>query len=144
VARLLAAARGARRHAIADYSGFAVGAALETAEGEIVTGCNIENATFGLTMCAERVALFKALSEGRTAIRRVALVSATTSPTPPCGACRQLLWEFAGDVEIVMGNDAHETARCRLGALLPLPFSRQLLAGGSRPLRRRRKPPNPL
>jgi cytidine deaminase len=121
-----------------------VGAALETAEGEIVTGCNIENATFGLTMCAERVALFKALSEGRTAIRRVAVVSDTTSPTPPCGACRQLLWEFAGDVEIVMGNDARETARCRLGALLPLPFSRQLLAGGPRPLRRRRKPPNPL
>ena len=143
-ARLLAAARRARRHALAHYSGFAVGAALETADGEIITGCNIENATFGLTMCAERVALFKALSDGRTAIRRVAIVAHTSSPTPPCGACRQLLWEFAGDIEIVVGNASRETARWRLGALLPLPFSRQLLAGRLRPLRRRRKPANPL
>ena len=94
--RLVAAARAAREHAQAAYSGFRVGAALECADGAIVTGCNIENATYGLTVCAERVALWKALSEGRPAFVRVAVVADTERPTPPCGACRQLLWEYCG------------------------------------------------
>jgi cytidine deaminase len=124
---LVAAARAARRHAQAPFSGFQVGAALECADGSVVTGCNIENATYGLTVCAERVALWKALSEGRTAFVRVAVVADTDRPTPPCGACRQLLWEYCGDIEIVLANLHDETGRLRLAALLPMPFDRSLL-----------------
>jgi cytidine deaminase len=124
---LVAAARKARRHARADYSKFRVGAALETSGGVIVTGCNIENATYGLTMCAERVAMFKAISEGHRRFRRVAVVADTAAPTPPCGSCRQILWEFGGDLEVVLANLRRETGRMRLGDLLPLPFDRRLL-----------------
>ena len=141
---LIDAARQARLRSLADFSGFAVGAALETSTGDIVTGCNIENATYGLTMCAERVALFKALSEGHRAFRRVAVVSDAPVATPPCGACRQLLWEFGGDLEVVMANLQRETARVRLRALLPLPFTRRSLTGAPRPRARRRKRSNPL
>lgn len=125
--RLVAAARAARERAVADYSGFKVGAALETADGHIVTGCNIENATYGLTICAERVAVFKALSEGRRAFRRIAIVADTNDPTPPCGACRQILWEFAGDIEIVLANLDSVTATYQMSELLPYPFDRRLL-----------------
>jgi cytidine deaminase len=127
---LVTAARGAMAHARAAYSGFRVGAALECADGTIVTGCNIENATYGLTVCAERVALWKALSDGRSAFVRLAVVAATDRPTPPCGACRQLLWEYCGDLEIVLANLERETARVRLAALLPMPFDRSLLCSG--------------
>jgi cytidine deaminase len=127
---LVAAARAARQHAQAAYSGFRVGAALECADGTIVSGCNIENATYGLTVCAERVALWKALSEGRTAFVRLAVVADTDRPTPPCGACRQLLWEYCGDVEILLANLHHETGRVRLADLLPMPFDRSLLGTG--------------
>ncbi len=125
--RLVAAARAAREHARAPYSKFRVGAALECEDGTIVTGCNVENATYGLTVCAERVALLKALSEGRDRFVRVAVVADTDQPTPPCGACRQLLWEYAGDIEVVMANLEQETARHQLAGLLPLPFDRRLL-----------------
>ena len=101
---LLAAARAAREFAQAHYSKFKVGAALETVDGQIVTGCNIENATYGLTLCAERVALVKALSDGHTVFTRIAVVADTDAPTPPCGPCRQLLWEYCGDIEVVLGN----------------------------------------
>jgi len=124
---LVAAARRARRHAMATYSGFKVGAALETADGTIVAGCNIENASYGLTMCAERVAMFKALSEGHRTFVRVAVVADTDEPTPPCGPCRQILWEFAGDIEVVLANTRRVTGRHRLAHLLPLPFDRRLL-----------------
>ena len=124
---LVRAARAARRHAVATYSGFKVGAALETETGIIVTGCNVENATYGLTICAERVAMFKALSDGHRRFRRVAVVADTVSPTPPCGACRQILWEFGGDLEVVLANLRRETARMRLADLLPLPFDDRLL-----------------
>lgn len=124
---LVAAARKARRHARADYSNFRVGAALETWDGTVVTGCNIENATYGLTVCAERVAMFKALSEGHRRFRRVAVVADTAAPTPPCGPCRQILWEFGGDLEVVLANLRRETGRMRLADLLPLPFDRRLL-----------------
>ena len=127
---LVAAARRAREHARADYSGFRVGAALECADGTVVTGCNIENATYGLTVCAERVALFKALSEGHSAFVRIAVVADTEAPTPPCGPCRQLLWEFAGDVEVVLANLEREAGRHQLAALFPLPFDRSLLGSG--------------
>ena len=124
---LIAAARQARRNAHARFSGFKVGAALETADGEIITGCNIENATYGLTLCAERVAMFKALSEGHRRFRRVAVVADTQAPTPPCGPCRQILWEFGGDLEVIMANLRRETGRYRLADLLPLPFDGRLL-----------------
>ena len=124
---LVEAARAARERAVADYSGFKVGAALETADGRIITGCNIENATYGLTVCAERVAIFKALSEGHRDFRRIAVVADTTSPTPPCGACRQILWEFAGDLEVILANLDTIAGTHQLGDLLPHPFDKRLL-----------------
>jgi len=126
-ADLIRAARAARRLARADYSGFKVGAALETADGTLVTGCNIENATYGLTMCAERLAMFKALSEGHRRFTRIAIVADTVAPTPPCGPCRQILWEFGGDLEVVLANLRRQTGRYRLHDLLPLPFDRRLV-----------------
>jgi cytidine deaminase len=124
---LLAAAIDARTRAHARYSGFMVGAALETADGRIVGGCNIENATYGLTLCAERVALVKALSDGHAVFTRIAVVADTEAPTPPCGPCRQLLWEYCGDIDIILGNLNGPTGRFRLSALLPLPFDARLL-----------------
>jgi len=120
-------ARRAREHAVADYSHFKVGAALQTADGTIVTGCNVENATYGLTVCAERVAMFKALSEGHRSFTRVAVVADTAAPTPPCGACRQILWEFGGDLEVVLANLTEIKGHHRLKDLLPLPFDARLL-----------------
>jgi cytidine deaminase len=125
--RLVAAARAAREHAVATFSGFKVGAALETADGTIVTGCNVENATYGLTVCAERVAMFKALSEGHRAFVGVAVVADTDEPTPPCGACRQILWEFGGDLEVFLANLAEHKGTHRMKDLLPLPFDARLL-----------------
>ena len=125
--RLVAAARQARRRAQANYSGFKVGAALETADGTIITGCNIENATYGLTMCAERVAMFKALSEGHRTFRRIVVVADTEAPTPPCGSCRQILWEFAGDIEVILADLRRETARYQMSDLLPVPFDGRFL-----------------
>ena len=124
---LVGAARRARERADAAFSNFKVGAALETADGTVVTGCNIENATYGLTMCAERVAMFKALSEGHRAFTRIAIVADTEAPTPPCGACRQILWEFGGNLEIKLGNLTKESGTHRLQDLLPLPFDARLL-----------------
>ena len=127
VSRLVAAARAARERAVADFSGFKVGAALETTDGQIITGCNIENASYGLTVCAERVAIFKAISEGHRAFTRIVVVANTESPTPPCGACRQILWEFAGDIEVILANTTAVTATLQMKDLLPLPFDRRLL-----------------
>jgi cytidine deaminase len=124
---LVAAARAAFDFALADYSHFKVGAALETDDGEIVTGCNIENASYGLTICAERVAMFKALSQGHRRFRRIVIVADTEAPTPPCGACRQILWEFAGDVEVVLANLDRVTATHTMSELLPAAFDRRLL-----------------
>jgi cytidine deaminase len=124
---LIASARRARENADAAFSHFKVGAALETADGTVVAGCNIENATYGLTMCAERVAMFKALSEGHRAFTRIAIVADTEAPTPPCGACRQILWEFGGNLEIRLANLTAEQGTYRLQDLLPLPFDARLL-----------------
>jgi cytidine deaminase len=124
---LIEAARAVRLNAFAPFSGFRVGAALETADGRIVTGCNVENATYGLTVCAERVAVFKAVSEGLREFVRVAVVADTADPTPPCGACRQILWEFGGDLEVILANLTEEKARFRLRDLLPHPFDARLL-----------------
>jgi cytidine deaminase len=124
---LVDAARRARENAVAQFSNFKVGAALETTEGVVITGCNVENATYGLTICAERVAMFKALSEGHRTFSRIAIVADTDDPTPPCGACRQILWEFGGDLEVVLGNLTQEKGVHRLKDLLPLPFDARLL-----------------
>ena len=125
---LLDAARAARLHAHAPFSRFRVGAALETADGRVITGCNVENASYGLTLCAERVAVFKAVSEGYRNFVRVAVVADTEEPTPPCGACRQILWEFGGDLEVILGSLTEEKSRHRLTDLLPHPFDARLLS----------------
>ena len=125
--KLVAAARAVREHAAADYSGFKVGAALATRSGDIITGCNVENATYGLTVCAERVAVFKAISEGHREFTRIAIVADTDSPTPPCGACRQILWEFGGDLEVILANLTDVKATLRMKDLLPMPFDKSLL-----------------
>jgi cytidine deaminase len=125
--QIVHAARIARERAMAAFSEFKVGAALETADGHLITGCNIENSTYGLTMCAERVALFKALSEGYRSFRRIAVVSDTQQPTSPCGACRQMLWEFAGNIEVILAdlNDVKTTHQ--LKDLLPHPFDARFI-----------------
>jgi cytidine deaminase len=124
---LIAAAASVRLRAQARYSHFMVGAALEVEDGQIITGCNIENATYGLTLCAERVALVKALSDGHVFFTRIAIVADTVTLTPPCGACRQLLWEYGGDIDVYIANLDGALARYRLSALLPLPFDSRLL-----------------
>lgn len=125
--RLVDAARAAREHAVAQFSRFKVGAALLTGDGTIVTGCNVENATYGLTVCAERVAMFKALSEGHRTFTAVAVVADTAEPTPPCGACRQILWEFGGDLDVFLANLSEHKGSFRMRELLPLPFDARLL-----------------
>jgi cytidine deaminase len=125
---LIAAARQARRHAHAPYSRFAVGAALETLEGDVFVGCNVENASFGLTLCAERVAVGAAVAAGRREFRRIAVV--TDGKASPCGACRQVLAEF-GDLEIVMADgDGAIVSRHRLDDLLPEQFRLSVPAVG--------------
>jgi cytidine deaminase len=124
---LLAAALAAREHSHAPFSHFRVGAALEDDSGRIHTGCNVENATYGLTLCAERVAVYKAISEGVRLFRRIAIVADTEVLTPPCGACRQILWEFCGDIEIVLGNPRGKSETLRLKDLFPRAFDASFL-----------------
>ena len=124
---LLLAALKARDNAHAPFSKFHVGAALEDEDGRIWTGCNVENASYGLTICAERVAIFKAMSEGVRKFRRIAVAADTDRLTPPCGACRQIMWEFLGNVEVVLVNPRGLTAQYRMIDLLPEPFDASLL-----------------
>jgi len=125
--KLWRAAREARKRAHAPFSTFKVGAALETLDGEIISGCNVENATYGLTVCAERVALFKAISEGKKKFTRVCIVTDTAKPTSPCGACRQLLWEFGGNLDVVMGNLGGVLKETTMRDLFPMPFDEESL-----------------
>jgi cytidine deaminase len=124
---LVAAALAVRANAHAPFSKFKVGAAIEDDAGRIHTGCNVENATYGLTCCAERVAVFKAISEGARRFVRVAVVADTETLTPPCGACRQILWEFCGDVELLLANLHGKTETMRLGTLFPRAFDASFL-----------------
>ena len=119
---LVEAALAARSNAFAPFSKFQVGAAVEDADGRIHTGCNVENATYGLTICAERVALYKAISEGVRSFARVVVAADTDVLTPPCGACRQILWEFCGDVEVLLVNPRGKSESYRLKELFPKPF----------------------
>jgi cytidine deaminase len=124
---LLEAALRVRENAHAPFSNFKVGAALEDESGRIHTGCNVENATYGLTMCAERVAIFKAISEGARRFRRMAVAADTDVPTPPCGSCRQLIWEFCGDIEVWLVNPAGKVEQHRMRELFPRPFDASFL-----------------
>jgi len=119
---LVAKATEAREKALAPYSGFRVGAAIETRDGRVYTGCNIENASYGLSICAERVALWKALSEGAREFRAMAIVSEADTLTSPCGACRQLLWEYCGDITIHLHSLKGLDRNHRLTELFPFPF----------------------
>jgi len=122
VEKLIAAAQKARQQALAPYSKFSVGAALQTKDGKIYIGCNVESSSYGLTMCAERVALFKALSEGEREFTRLAVTASTREFTTPCGACRQLLWDYAREVQVTLINDLGETRTVTLRDLLPEAF----------------------
>ena len=121
------AALAARKNAHAPYSHFQVGAALESEDGRVITGCNVENATYGLSVCAERVAVFKAISEGVSKFRRIAVAADTDALTPPCGACRQILWEFCGNIEITLTNLHGKTEILQLKDLFPRPFDASFL-----------------
>lgn len=119
---LIAAARRVRENAHAKFSNFKVGAGLRASSGKIYGGCNVENATYGLTVCAERVAILKAISEGERIFDAIAVVTDTDALTPPCGACRQLIWEFCGDVPVVMSNLKGKVEVIRMRELYPKPF----------------------
>lgn len=125
--KLIHAAKKARNRAVAPFSNFKVGAAVETSTGKIFTGCNVENASYGLTMCAERVAVFKAVSEGARKFRALSLVADTPTLTPPCGPCRQIIWEFCGDIPVVMANLEGKAETVQMRDLLPRAFDRTSL-----------------
>ena len=120
--KLLETAENARNFAYAPYSRFRVGAALLGRSGRVYTGCNIENASYGVTICAERVALFKAISEGEREFTRIAIVS-DADPTYPCGSCRQALWEFMPEGTVVSRDAEKGVVRVRLAELLPRAFT---------------------
>src|SRR5579864_5564087 len=124
---LIEAALQARENAHAPYSHFRVGAALEDSAGRLHTGCNIENATYGLTLCAERVAVFKAVSEGVRAFRRIAIAADSDTLAPPCGACRQILWEFCGDIEVALVNPRGKSETLQMKDLFPRAFDASFL-----------------
>jgi cytidine deaminase len=124
---LIEQALEARTKAHAPYSHFLVGAALESTDGRVFTGCNVENATYGLSVCAERVAVFKAVSEGTSKFQRIAVSADTDVLTPPCGACRQILWEFCGDIELTLTNLHGKTETFHLSELFPRPFDASFL-----------------
>ena len=124
---LIQKAADARKRAHAPFSNFMVGAALLDADGRVFTGCNVENASYGLTMCAERVAVFKAVSEGATTITRIVVVADTESLTPPCGACRQILWEFCPSAQLLLANLHGKQELMSVADILPRPFDARFL-----------------
>ena len=124
---LIVAALAVRDRAHAPFSSFKVGAAIEDETGRVFTGCNVENATYGLTVCAERAAVFKAISEGAGRLTRIAVVADTDALTPPCGACRQILWEFCGDAELIMANLAGKQETITIKQIFPRPFDASFL-----------------
>ena len=124
---LIESAKQARRKAVAPYSNFKVGAALQTKSGKIFTGCNIENASYGLTMCAERVAIFKAVSEGEREFTGIAVVADTDELTPPCGPCRQIIWEFCDDIPVTFANLKGGIETLQMKELLPRAFDGKFL-----------------
>jgi cytidine deaminase len=128
---LIAAAQRARLQSVAPFSNFLVGAAVRTENGKVYTGCNIESASYGLTVCAERVAIWKALSEGERHFTELAVVADTESLTPPCGTCRQIIWEFAKSASIIFANLKGETETFQIRDLLPRAFDARFLKTAS-------------
>jgi cytidine deaminase len=124
---LIAEAEKARKNAYAPYSNFAVGAAVETESGDIYIGCNVESASYGLTVCAERVAIWKGISRGEKRFARIAVVVDTEELTPPCGVCRQIIWEFCGDVPVILANLEGKTETIMMSKLLPRAFDSKFL-----------------
>jgi len=131
---LLEVAKEARLRSIAPFSNFLVGAAVRTAAGKVYIGCNVESASYGLTVCAERVALWKALSEGERDFTELAIVADTNTLTPPCGTCRQIIWEFAKNATIILGNLHGETQVVAIKDLLPRAFDARFLSGVGSPM----------
>jgi cytidine deaminase len=130
--QLIETAKSARLQSIAPFSNFLVGAAVKTEEGKVYTGCNVESASYGLTVCAERVAIWKALSEGERQFTELAIVADTESLTPPCGTCRQIIWEFAKNATIVLGNLRGETQIVSIKELLPRAFDARFLSNAAK------------
>lgn len=130
--QLIETAKAARLRSVAPFSNFLVGAAVKTEGGKVYTGCNVESASYGLTVCAERVAIWKALSEGERQFTELAIVADTKSLTPPCGTCRQIIWEFAKNATIVLGNLRGETEVCKIAELLPRAFDARFLSGAAK------------
>ena len=124
---LIDAAKQARLHSVAPFSNFHVGAAVRTANGKVYTGCNVESASYGLTVCAERVAIWKALSAGERQFTELAVVADTETLTPPCGTCRQIIWEFAKGASIVFANLKGEKEEFHIADLLPRAFDARFL-----------------
>ena len=120
---LIQEAKLARENAVAPFSKFKVGAALRTVDGKIYRGCNVENCTYGLTVCAERVALLSALAAGERKFTAIAVVTAADDVSTPCGPCRQLMWEYCGDIDVTLANLAGQRVEYKLSALFPHPFS---------------------
>ena len=132
LAQLIETAKTARLQSIAPFSNFLVGAAVKTSAGKVYTGCNVESASYGLTVCAERVAIWKALSEGERQFSELAVVADTETLTPPCGTCRQIIHEFCEDATIVLANLRGETEICRIDDLLPRAFDARFLSGAAK------------
>lgn len=126
---LILAAQEAREKAYAPYSGFKVGAALLASNGKVYTGCNIENAAFGHSICAERTAVFKAVSDGEKTFAALAVVADTEEPVSPCGACRQVLAEFSADMRVIMANTKGKFVLSTVKQLLPYAFNQEDLGG---------------
>ena len=124
---LIEAATAVRENAYAPFSEFKVGSALETDDGEVISGCNVESASFGLTVCAERVAIWKAISQGKRKIMRIAVVADTEDLTPPCGVCRQIIWEFGGDIPVIFANLHGKVETVQMKDLLPRAFDTKFL-----------------
>ena len=124
---LIVAAKQARENAHAPFSNFRVGAAVRANSGRVYTGCNIENATLGLTCCAERVAIFKAMSEGERGFDAIAVVTDVEALTPPCGACRQIIWEFCGNIPVLLANLSGKVEKETSAGLLPRQFDSSFL-----------------
>jgi len=124
---LIESATKVRENSYAPFSDFRVGPAIETEDGEIISGCNVESASYGLTVCAERVAIWKAISMGKRKIKHIAVVADTEELTPPCGVCRQIIWEFGGDIPVIMANLKGKTETVQMRELLPRAFDTKFL-----------------
>lgn len=124
---LIAVAVEARKHAYAGYSNYQVGSAVVTGSGKVYSGCNVENSSYGLTVCAERVTVWKALPDGERDFAQIAVVTSSDPPASPCGACRQVLWECCGDIEVILANLEDKFTKLMLSELFPLPFNNSSL-----------------